>query len=174
MPADCELYYYIGIWENVKKNPRFSGENFRDLPPDAEKRVSFSPEMWYMKGWKSREDPDMTLLGTALFIFSAQLLAYTVKGLIGFGNPLISAPILSLGLDNAVIMHDGAIISKEGMRHPEEFARHKMMDLVGDLFLTGMRVHAKVTAEKAGHPTHVKLATEMLAQWTANKQTKEA
>lgn len=103
MPADCELYYYIGIWENVKKNPRFSGENFRDLPPDAEKRVSFSPEMWYMKGWKSREDPDMTLLGTALFIFSAQLLAYTVKGLIGFGNPLISAPILSLGLDNAVI-----------------------------------------------------------------------
>ena len=46
--------------------------------------------------------------------------------------------------------------------------------LVGDLYLTGMRVHAKVTAEKAGHPTHVKLATEMLAQWTANNQTKES
>ena len=42
-------------------------------------------------------------VSTALFIFSAQLLAYTVKGLIGFGNPLISAPILSLGLDNVVI-----------------------------------------------------------------------
>ena len=34
-------------------------------------------------------------LSTALFIFAAQLLAYLVKGLIGFGNPLISAPILS-------------------------------------------------------------------------------
>ena len=42
-------------------------------------------------------------LSTALFIFAAQLLAYLVKGLIGFGNPLISAPILSMGLDNVVI-----------------------------------------------------------------------
>ena len=42
-------------------------------------------------------------LGTALFIFCAQFLAYTVKGLIGFGNPLISAPILSMKLDNVVI-----------------------------------------------------------------------
>ena len=90
-------------------------------------------------------------------------------------SQLIGAGLVKGGsLDNAVIMHDGAIISKEGMRHPEEFARHKMMDLVGDLFLTGMRVHAKVTAEKAGHPTHVKLAAEMLAQWTANNQTKES
>ena len=42
-------------------------------------------------------------LSTALFIFAAQLLAYLVKGLIGFGNPLISAPILSMSLDNVVI-----------------------------------------------------------------------
>ena len=42
-------------------------------------------------------------LSTALFIFAAQLLAYLVKGLIGFGNPLISAPIQSMGLDNVVI-----------------------------------------------------------------------
>lgn len=42
-------------------------------------------------------------LSTALFVFAAQLLAYLVKGLIGFGNPLISAPILSMGLDNVVI-----------------------------------------------------------------------
>ena len=43
------------------------------------------------------------MLSTALFIFAAQLLAYLVNGLIGFGNPLISAPILSMGLDNVVI-----------------------------------------------------------------------
>ena len=67
-------------------------------------------------------------------------------------------------------MHDGAIISKDRMRHKEEFARHKMMDLVGDIFLTGMRVRAKVTAIRAGHPTHVKLAGEMLAQYAANHQ----
>nr|WP_326184983.1 sulfite exporter TauE/SafE family protein [uncultured Oscillibacter sp.] len=42
-------------------------------------------------------------VGTALFIFLVQCLAYTVKGLIGFGNPLISAPLLSMRLDNVVI-----------------------------------------------------------------------
>lgn len=41
--------------------------------------------------------------GTALFIFLIQCLAYTIKGLIGFGNPLISAPLLSMRLDNVVI-----------------------------------------------------------------------
>jgi hypothetical protein len=46
----------------------------------------------------------MTLTpGLALFIFCVQFLAYAVKGLIGFGNPLISAPLLSMELDNVVI-----------------------------------------------------------------------
>jgi UDP-3-O-acyl-N-acetylglucosamine deacetylase len=67
-------------------------------------------------------------------------------------------------LECAVVMHEGAIISKEGLRHPNEFVRHKMMDLVGDIYLVGARVKAKVTAVKAGHPSHVKLAQMMLAQ----------
>lgn len=40
---------------------------------------------------------------TALFIFLIQFLAYIVKWLVGFGNPLISAPLLSMRLDNALI-----------------------------------------------------------------------
>ena len=84
---------------------------------------------------------------------------------------LIGAGLVKGGsLDNAVIMHDGAVISKEGMRHKEEFARHKMMDMVGDLYLTGMRIHAKVSAVKPGHPTNVKLAQEMLTRFAAGKQ----
>ena len=73
-------------------------------------------------------------------------------------------------LDNAVVMHDGAIVSKEGMRHKEEFARHKMMDMVGDLYLTGMRVRARIASVKSGHPTHVKLAQEMLARYAAKQK----
>lgn len=81
---------------------------------------------------------------------------------------LIGAGLVKGGsLDNAVVMHDGAIISKEGMRHKEEFARHKMMDMVGDLYLTGMRVRARISSVKSGHPTHVKLAQEMLARFAA-------
>lgn len=42
-------------------------------------------------------------LSTMLFLFCVQLLAYTIKGLIGFGNPLVSAPLLSLRMDNVLI-----------------------------------------------------------------------
>lgn len=38
-----------------------------------------------------------------VFIFLTQFLAYFVKGLVGFGNPLISGPLLSMGLDNVLI-----------------------------------------------------------------------
>ena len=39
----------------------------------------------------------------ALFIFFCQFLGYGVKGLVGFGNPLVSSPILSMRLDNIII-----------------------------------------------------------------------
>ena len=42
--------------------------------------------------------PDIVVL-----IFTAQFIAYTIKGLIGFGNPLISSPLLAMRLDNVVI-----------------------------------------------------------------------
>lgn len=41
--------------------------------------------------------------GAAAFVFAVQLLAYTIKWMIGFGNPLISGPLLSMRLDNALI-----------------------------------------------------------------------
>jgi len=75
-------------------------------------------------------------------------------------------------LDNAIIMHDGAIICKEGMRYKNELVRHKMMDMVGDLYLVGKRVRANIYSVKSGHPTHVKLAGMMRAQEIAAKQAK--
>lgn len=78
---------------------------------------------------------------------------------------LIAAGLIKGGsLDNAIIMHDGAIISKDGMRFPNELVRHKIMDMVGDIFLVGKRVHAHIIAIKPGHTTNVKLAQAMLAQ----------
>lgn len=67
-------------------------------------------------------------------------------------------------LDNALIMHDGAIICKDSLRHPNELVRHKILDIVGDLFLCGARVKAHVIAVKPGHPSNVQMAKLMIAQ----------
>jgi UDP-3-O-acyl N-acetylglucosamine deacetylase len=67
-------------------------------------------------------------------------------------------------LDNAVVMHDQAIICKDGLRFQNELVRHKTLDIVGDLFLTGHRVKGHVIAVKPGHPINVQLAGKILAQ----------
>jgi UDP-3-O-acyl-N-acetylglucosamine deacetylase len=61
-------------------------------------------------------------------------------------------------LDAAAIIHDGAIICKEELRFDNEIVRHKILDLVGDLYLSGARVRGNVVAIKPGHPANVGLA----------------
>ena len=67
-------------------------------------------------------------------------------------------------LDNAIIMHNGAIICKDSLRFPNELVRHKILDIVGDLFLCGSRVNAHVIAVKPGHPMNVQMAKAMIVQ----------
>ena len=67
-------------------------------------------------------------------------------------------------LDSAAIIHNGAIICKDGLRFKDEIVRHKMLDIIGDILLVGCRVKASIIAIKPGHPINVKLAGAMLQQ----------
>ena len=66
--------------------------------------------------------------------------------------------IRGASLDNAMVLKDGAIISKDGLRFADECVRHKMLDIVGDLSLVGHRLRGHVVALKPGHPSNVALA----------------
>lgn len=54
-------------------------------------------------------------------------------------------------LDNAVIIKDEVVFSKNGLFFPDEMARHKILDMIGDLSLVGFEFHAHVIAIRAGH-----------------------
>lgn len=60
---------------------------------------------------------------------------------------------LALGgsLENAIVVDRGAVLNPEGLRHPDEFVRHKMLDAVGDLSLAGAPIVGRYVARKAGH-----------------------
>ncbi len=76
---------------------------------------------------------------------------------------LLAAGLVKGGsLDAAAILHDGAIICKEELRFPDEIVRHKILDLVGDIFLCGCRVRGTIIAIKPGHTINVKLCKELL------------
>ena len=65
-------------------------------------------------------------------------------------------------LDNAVVMKDGFIICKDGLRFQDEFVRHKILDIIGDLSLVGCRIVGEVIAIKPGHPSNVALAGKLI------------
>lgn len=60
-------------------------------------------------------------------------------------------------LENAVVIKDDVVFSKEGLRFPDEMVRHKVLDLVGDLSLVGFPFHAHIIAIRSGHATNVAL-----------------
>ncbi|WII95651.1 UDP-3-O-acyl-N-acetylglucosamine deacetylase [Moraxella haemolytica] len=72
---------------------------------------------------------------------------------------------LALGgsLDNAVVLDDTSILNKEGLRYPDEFVRHKMLDAVGDLFVIGYPILAHFSAYKSGHAVNNMLIRAVLA-----------
>jgi UDP-3-O-[3-hydroxymyristoyl] N-acetylglucosamine deacetylase len=73
---------------------------------------------------------------------------------------------LALGgsLKNAVVLDDVKIINKEGLRHPEEFVKHKILDAIGDLYLIGMPILGHFKAFKSGHKLHFMLLKAVLEQ----------
>ena len=66
-------------------------------------------------------------------------------------------------LDNTVVMDDDRVLNADGVRWPDEFVRHKVLDLIGDLALLGMPLAAHVTVERGGHALHQRLVQEVLA-----------
>jgi UDP-3-O-[3-hydroxymyristoyl] N-acetylglucosamine deacetylase len=60
-------------------------------------------------------------------------------------------------LDNVIALDENGVMNKEGLRFDNEFARHKALDLLGDLFLDGIPISGKVVAKLAGHAMHQEL-----------------
>lgn len=66
-------------------------------------------------------------------------------------------------LDNTVVLGDGRILNRDGLRFGDEFVRHKVLDLLGDLALLGMPLQAHVKVKRGGHALHQRLVAELLA-----------
>jgi UDP-3-O-[3-hydroxymyristoyl] N-acetylglucosamine deacetylase/3-hydroxyacyl-[acyl-carrier-protein] dehydratase len=67
-------------------------------------------------------------------------------------------------LENAIVIRDDAVLTTEPMRYPEEFVRHKMLDIIGDLSLLGRPVRGHLMAVKPGHATNCEFVRQIVAQ----------
>ena len=72
-------------------------------------------------------------------------------------------------LDNTVVLTEKGVMNESGLRFQDEFVRHKVLDLIGDMALLGLPVIGHLVADRSGHALHTKLVETILRQpecWT--------
>ena len=81
-------------------------------------------------------------------------------------EPLLEKGLIKGGsLENAVVVRGESVLSKEPMRFPDEFVRHKILDIIGDLSLLGRRIKGHVIAVKPGHPPNAELTRALAKEY---------
>ena len=82
-------------------------------------------------------------------------------------KPLMDKNLIKGGsLENAIVVRGEAVLSKEPLRFPDEFVRHKILDIIGDLALVGRRIRGHVVAVKPGHAINAELARSITREQT--------
>lgn len=104
-------------------------------------------EFFYQEG----KTPFEELAGARTFGFLKDIEALQKAGLARGGS-----------LDNAIVLNEALILNPEGLRYPNEFVRHKILDALGDFMLAGVHLQGLVRLHRAGHDLHCQLLTEIL------------
>lgn len=99
----------------------------------------------------SQEEFERDIAGARTFGFKAEAEALHARGL-----------ALGATLENAIILDDSGIVSGS-LRFEDEFVRHKIGDLVGDLSLIGARVQGHIVADRPSHAGNIELARAIQA-----------
>jgi UDP-3-O-[3-hydroxymyristoyl] N-acetylglucosamine deacetylase len=73
---------------------------------------------------------------------------------------------LALGgsMENAVVVDGDEVLNEEGLRSEREFVQHKLLDAIGDLYLTGLHLVGRYRGYKSGHALHHKLLSALFDQ----------
>ena len=72
--------------------------------------------------------------------------------------------------DNCIVLTKSGI-ENPPLRFPDEFVRHKVLDLIGDLALIGRRILGRVVADRAGHAMHTALVSQILRDHSLWEET---
>jgi len=170
-----ELVKKAGIVEQPVSRPEYhvsepifletKSGSLMTIVPDAAFRVSCTqvgPDGRFTQYYSTEITPEIyekEIAPARTFVFYEDVKPLMDKGLIKGGS-----------LENAVVVRGDSVLSKESLRFREEFARHKILDVVGDLALFGRPIRGHVIAIKPGHGPNtdlVRALAKQLARTTA-------
>jgi UDP-3-O-[3-hydroxymyristoyl] N-acetylglucosamine deacetylase/3-hydroxyacyl-[acyl-carrier-protein] dehydratase len=131
------------------------------IVPDPGFRVSCTqvgPEGRFTQFYSTEITPaiyEKEIAPARTFVFYEDVKPLMDKGLIKGGS-----------LENAVVVRGESVLSKEPLRFRDEFVRHKILDIIGDLSLFGRAIKGHVIAVKPGHGPNTDLARALSKQFT--------
>ncbi|MDP1835468.1 MAG: UDP-3-O-acyl-N-acetylglucosamine deacetylase [Chlamydiales bacterium] len=100
-------------------------------------------------------------------IFKTEIAPCRSFGLYEEIDPLIDRGLIKgCSLANVVVIKDDVVFSKNGLFFPDEMARHKVLDLIGDLSLVGFPFLAHIIAIRSGHASHKTFSKKLCNAFT--------
>ncbi len=96
--------------------------------------------------------------------FKEQIAPARTFGYVKDIEKLESMGLASGGRLNNVILVDDEKVVNTTLRFPDEFARHKILDILGDFYLLGRPIRGKITAQMTGHSDNVALMKQIREQ----------
>lgn len=151
------------IIEITKKIRIEDGDKFIEVEPAKEFSVDFHIDFNHKQIQKQSFNYHSTLASfkndvccARTFGFKNEIEYLNSKGLAKGGS-----------LENAIVVGDDGIINKEGLRYQNEFARHKTLDFIGDIYLAGYYIIGHFYASKSGHGLNNKMLHKLFADESA-------
>lgn len=137
---------------------------------DGHKRIVVEPSPTTRITYSIEYDHPLIQRQTYVYDWSVSLFDRTIAGARTFGFMKEVKYLWSRGLgkggslENTIILSDEGVLNESGLRFQDEFVRHKILDLIGDLSFLRVPIIGHVIAHRAGHALHTKLVEAILAQ----------
>jgi len=133
------------------------GDKLAGVYPSGAPRATYFIDFEHAAIGRQRIDMDLTpesfcreLAPARTFGFTSDIEYLKKLGLVRGGS-----------LENAIVLGPEGILNQR-LRYPDEFVRHKLLDLLGDIALVGFPIIGRLRAERAGHAIHTALAERIL------------
>ncbi|HEV8578727.1 MAG TPA: UDP-3-O-acyl-N-acetylglucosamine deacetylase [Thermoanaerobaculia bacterium] len=163
----CKVLEEVGVAEQDEPQREVVVDRCYEVTSNGEKVLAVEPADGFSVSYLLRYPPPVGEQSYEFTLTSAEDYKREVAPArtFGFMKDLKMMNELGLGsggrLDNFILVGEDEVINTE-LRFPDEFARHKILDIMGDLYLLGFPIRGKVTARLTGHRDNIALLRKIV------------
>jgi UDP-3-O-acyl N-acetylglucosamine deacetylase len=164
----CKLLEEVGVVDQNEPQREVVIDRRYEVNGAGERRLTIEPADEFSVSYLLRYPPPVGEQAYDFTLASAETYKREIAPArtFGFMKDLKMLNELGLGsggrLDNFILVGEDEVINTE-LRFPDEFVRHKILDIIGDLYLVGYPIRGKVTARLTGHRDNIALIRQIVA-----------